>query len=283
MFLKIHFIHIPDSTIMSSSAIQVSPSLELISASLDSSGCIFPMPCMVGVEAPCTASSSLIGRTSECPWRASESVSLWAAELLSFFGFGCFEFLLRLMRALFSPSLLPLSAAVMVEPSDNFFSFLSFLRSDFELAWLSYRESLRRILSSRVLSECMRRMFLPLFARALRTNVWMVCMSELPSPQVLPMELLLPPPPPSADSPELWAELDDVGDHEFSCRTARKIMFTQTCNDSYFLLQAFVCYLAGLWKNYCTNYHETWWKDVAWIGEELIKFRCRSRDCFSLC
>lgn len=40
-------------------------------------------------------------------------------------------------------------------------------------------------------------------------------MSELPSAQVLPVELL-PPPPPSADSPELCAELDDVGDHELS-------------------------------------------------------------------
>lgn len=37
-------------------------------------------------------------------------------------------------------------------------------------------------------------------------------MLELPSAQVL----LLPPPPPSTDNPELCAELDDVGDHEFS-------------------------------------------------------------------
>lgn len=46
-------------------------------------------------------------------------------------------------------------------------------------------------------------------------------MSELPSAQVLPVELL-PPPPPSADNPELCAELDDVGDHELSYKTIRK-------------------------------------------------------------
>lgn len=46
-------------------------------------------------------------------------------------------------------------------------------------------------------------------------------MSELPSAQVLPAELL-PPPPPSADNPELCAELDDVGDHELSYKTTRK-------------------------------------------------------------
>lgn len=40
-------------------------------------------------------------------------------------------------------------------------------------------------------------------------------MSELPSAQALPAELL-PPPPPSADNPELCAELEDVGDHELS-------------------------------------------------------------------
>lgn len=160
---------------MSSSAIHVSPSLELISASLrDSSCCIFPRPCMLVAELPWTSSSSLVGRTPVCVCRVSESVSLCVAELFSFFTFGCFEFLLRLMRALFSPSLLPLSAAVAADPSDNFFSFLSFFRSALETAWLSYRESFRRILSSKVLSECMRRILLPLFARALRTNVWMV-------------------------------------------------------------------------------------------------------------
>jgi len=42
-------------------------------------------------------------------------------------------------------------------------------------------------------------------------------MLELPSAQVL----LLPPPPPSTDNPELCAELDDVGDHEFSCKATR--------------------------------------------------------------
>lgn len=44
-------------------------------------------------------------------------------------------------------------------------------------------------------------------------------MSELPSAQVLPAELL---PPPSAESPELCAELDDVGDQELSFNTERK-------------------------------------------------------------
>lgn len=203
---------------MSSSAIHVSPSLELISASRrDSSGCIFPRPCTLVAEPLWISSSSLVCRTPVCVCRVSESVSLWAAELLSFFTFGCLEFLLRLMRALFSPSLLPLSAA-MAEPSDSFFSFLSFFRSAFEVTWLSYKESFRRILSSKVLSECMRRILLPLFARALRTNVWMVWISELPSAQVLPAELL---PPPSADSPELCAELEDVGDQELSLKTER--------------------------------------------------------------
>lgn len=46
-------------------------------------------------------------------------------------------------------------------------------------------------------------------------------MSELPSAQVLPVELL-PPPPTSADNPELCAELDDVGDHELSYKTTRR-------------------------------------------------------------
>lgn len=208
--------NLPDSTIMSSSAIQVSPSLELISASLMDSSCgIFPRVGTLADEVLCTASSSLIGRTSACPCRLSESVSLWA-EVLSFLALGCLEFLLRLMRALFSLSLLPLSAADIAEPSDSFFSFLSFLRSAFVPAGLSYKESLRRILSSNVLSECMRRIPFPLFARAFRTNVWMVWMSELPSAQALPVELVPPPPPTSADNPELCAELDDVGDHELS-------------------------------------------------------------------
>ena len=47
----------------------------------------------------------------------------------------------------------------------------------------------------------------------------MVCRSELPSPQVAPIELPPPPlqpPPPSADAPELCGELEDAGDHEFS-------------------------------------------------------------------
>lgn len=201
---------------MSSSAIQVSPSLELISASLMDSSCgTFPGVGTLAAEVLCTASSSLIGRTSACPCRLSESVSLWT-ELLSFLALGCLEFLLRLMRALFSLSLLPLSAADIAEPSDSFFSFLSFLRSAFVPAGLSYKESLRRILSSNVLSECMRRIPFPLFARAFRTNVWMVWMSELPSAQALPVELVPPPPPTSADNPELCAELDDVGDHELS-------------------------------------------------------------------
>lgn len=211
---------------MSSSAIHVSPSLELISASRrDSScsslACIFPRSGTLVAELPWSSSSSRICRTPVCVCRVSESVSLWVAGLLSFFTFGCLEFLLRLMRALFSPSLLPLSAAAdaVAEPSDSFFSFLSFFRSALEAAWLSYRESFRRILSSKVLSECMRRILLPLFARALRTNVWMVWMSEPPSAQVLPAELL---PPPSADSPELCAELDDVGDQELSFNTVTK-------------------------------------------------------------
>lgn len=46
-------------------------------------------------------------------------------------------------------------------------------------------------------------------------------MSELPSAQVLPVELVPPPPPTSADNPELCAELDDVGDHELSYKTHR--------------------------------------------------------------
>lgn len=205
---------------MSSSAIHVSPSLELISASLsDSSGWIFPRPCTLVAEPLWMSSSSRDGRTPMCMCRVSESVSLWAVELLSFFTFGCLMFLLRLMRALFSPSLLPLSAAAAAEPSDSFFNFLSFFRSAFEAAWLSYKESFRRILSSKVLSECTRRILLPLFARALRTNVCMVWISELPSAQVLPAELL---PPPSADSPELCAELDDVGDQELSLKTESK-------------------------------------------------------------
>jgi len=33
---------------------------------------------------------------------------------------------------------------------------------------------------------------------------------------------LLPPPPPSTDSPELCAELDEVGDQELSCRVKKK-------------------------------------------------------------
>lgn len=41
-------------------------------------------------------------------------------------------------------------------------------------------------------------------------------MSEPPSAQALPLELL---PPPSADNPELCAELDDVGDHELSYKS----------------------------------------------------------------
>lgn len=207
---------------MSSSAIHVSPSLELISASRrDSSCCTFPRLCTLVAELPWISSSSRSGRTPVCVCCCSESVSLWVAELFNFFTFGCLEFLLRLMRALFSPSLLPLSAAAdaVAEPSDSFFSFLSFFRSALEAAWLSYRESFRRILSSKVLSECMRRILLPLFARALRTNVWIVWMSEPPSAQVLPAELL---PPPSAESPELCAELDDVGDQELSFNTATK-------------------------------------------------------------
>lgn len=44
-------------------------------------------------------------------------------------------------------------------------------------------------------------------------------MSEPPSAQVLPAELL---PPPSADSPELCAELDDVGDQELSFKRQKK-------------------------------------------------------------
>lgn len=44
-------------------------------------------------------------------------------------------------------------------------------------------------------------------------------MSELPSAQVLPAELL---PPPSAERPELCAELDDVGDQELSFNTEGK-------------------------------------------------------------
>lgn len=41
-------------------------------------------------------------------------------------------------------------------------------------------------------------------------------MSELPSAQALPVELVPPPPPTSPDNPELCAELEDVGDHELS-------------------------------------------------------------------
>lgn len=44
-------------------------------------------------------------------------------------------------------------------------------------------------------------------------------MSELPSAQALPVELVPPPPPTSADNPELCAELDDVGDQELSWKT----------------------------------------------------------------
>lgn len=46
-------------------------------------------------------------------------------------------------------------------------------------------------------------------------------MSELPSAQALPVELVPPPPPTSADNPELCAELDDVGDQELSWKTQR--------------------------------------------------------------
>ncbi len=49
----------------------------------------------------------------------------------------------------------------------------------------------------------------------------MVWISELPSAQALPVELL-PPTPPSADNPELCAELDDVGDHELSYKTTKR-------------------------------------------------------------
>lgn len=64
-------------------------------------------------------------------------------------------------------------------------------------------------------------------------------MSELPSAQLLPVELL-PPPPPSADNPELCAELDDVGDHELSYKTRGKSIsvfhpsLSKACDNSSF-------------------------------------------------
>ena len=40
----------------------------------------------------------------------------------------------------------------------------------------------------------------------------------------------------------------------------------------------YVWSLARLSKNYWTDYHETWWKDVIWVWEEPIQFWWRSRS-----
>ena len=53
-------------------------------------------------------------------------------------------------------------------------------------------------------------------------------------------------------------------------------------------MHLFVCYLAGLPRNYRTNHYETWWKDEVCVREELIIFSCgsgsggRSTHVFSL-
>lgn len=57
-------------------------------------------------------------------------------------------------------------------------------------------------------------------------------MSEPPSAQALPLELL-PPPPPSADNPELCAELDDVGDHELSYKSRQKHLLSKLQSSHY--------------------------------------------------
>lgn len=126
-------VHSPDSTMMSSSAIHVSPSLELISASrLASSRSGFTR----FVLWDCRPRSEAAGwPVSSSPWPrpVSESVSL-GAELLSFLrALDCLGFLLRLILARFSPPLLLLSPAP--EPIERRF-FLSFLRSALPAAWL---------------------------------------------------------------------------------------------------------------------------------------------------
>lgn len=39
-----------------------------------------------------------------------------------------------------------------------------------------------------------------------------------------------------------------------------------------------VCLSAGLWKKYLPDFHETWWKTVAWGEEEPIKGWSRSKS-----
>lgn len=70
-------------------------------------------------------------------------------------------------------------------------------------------------------------------------------MSEPPSAQVLPAELL---PPPSADNPELCAELDDVGDQELSFNTGTKNTNLSKCRK---VKHITVCY--NLQKNPTTT------------------------------
>lgn len=72
-------------------------------------------------------------------------------------------------------------------------------------------------------------------------------MSELPSAQALPVELVPPPPPTSADNPELCAELDDVGDHELSWKTQRISIAVKNKKNFTIMTIPLVVYLFRTW------------------------------------